>query len=84
MVRPVAGHETPKKFTFESKLFANLPARPNFYSLTMPRGTRREVCAAAYQGRVACYEAESGRQIWGRELSSVTGVSLDARYAFWR
>jgi outer membrane protein assembly factor BamB len=42
----------------------------------------REVCAAAYQGRVACYEAASGRQVWGRELSSVTGVSLDARYAF--
>jgi outer membrane protein assembly factor BamB len=42
----------------------------------------REVCAAAYQGRVACYEAANGRQIWGRELSSVTGVSLDARYAF--
>jgi outer membrane protein assembly factor BamB len=42
----------------------------------------REVCAAAYQGRVACYEATSGRQIWGRELSSITGVSLDARYAF--
>lgn len=42
----------------------------------------REVCAAAYQGRVACYEAASGRHIWGRELSSLTGVSLDARYAF--
>jgi outer membrane protein assembly factor BamB len=42
----------------------------------------REVCAAAYQGRVACYEVASGRQIWGRELSSITGVSLDARYAF--
>jgi outer membrane protein assembly factor BamB len=42
----------------------------------------REVCAAAYQGRVACYEAASGRQIWGRELSSLTGLSLDARYAF--
>ncbi|HEX2199420.1 MAG TPA: outer membrane protein assembly factor BamB [Burkholderiales bacterium] len=42
----------------------------------------REVCAAAYQGRVACYEAANGRQIWARELSSVTGVSLDARYAF--
>jgi outer membrane protein assembly factor BamB len=42
----------------------------------------REVCAAAYQGRVACYETGSGRQVWGRELSSVTGVSLDARYAF--
>jgi outer membrane protein assembly factor BamB len=42
----------------------------------------REVCAAAYQGRVGCYEAASGRQLWTRELSSVTGVSLDARYAF--
>jgi outer membrane protein assembly factor BamB len=42
----------------------------------------REVCAAAYQGRVACFETASGRQIWTRELSSLTGVSLDARYAF--
>jgi outer membrane protein assembly factor BamB len=42
----------------------------------------REVCAAAYQGRVACFEAANGRQIWARELSSLTGVKLDARYAF--
>jgi outer membrane protein assembly factor BamB len=42
----------------------------------------REVCAASYQGRVACYEASSGRQVWAREISSITGVSLDARYAF--
>ena len=42
----------------------------------------REVCAVAYQGRVACYEAASGRQLWARELSSATGVSLDARYAY--
>ena len=42
----------------------------------------REVCAAAYQGRVACFEAASGKQLWSRELSSVTGVSVDARYAF--
>jgi outer membrane protein assembly factor BamB len=42
----------------------------------------REVCAVAYQGRVACYEITNGRQIWARELSSLTGVSLDARYAF--
>ena len=42
----------------------------------------REVCAAAYQGRVACYEMANGRQIWARELSSLTGVSVDARYAF--
>ena len=41
-----------------------------------------EVCAAAYQGRVACYEAASGRQLWARDVSSLPGVSLDARYAF--
>lgn len=41
----------------------------------------REVCAAAYQGRVACYEQASGRPLWARELSSLTGVSLEARYA---
>ena len=42
----------------------------------------REVCAAAYQGRVACYESATGRQLWAREVSSLTGVSVDARYAF--
>jgi outer membrane protein assembly factor BamB len=41
-----------------------------------------EICAAAYQGRVACYEMASGRQVWARELSSLTGVSADARYAY--
>ena len=42
----------------------------------------REVCAAAYQGRVACFDITNGRQVWSRELSSLTGVKVDARYAF--
>jgi outer membrane protein assembly factor BamB len=42
----------------------------------------REVCAAAYQGRVACYDAQNGNQVWSREMSTLTGVSFDARYAF--
>jgi outer membrane protein assembly factor BamB len=42
----------------------------------------QEVCAAAYQGRVACFDLASGRPIWARELSSLTGVKVDARYAF--
>jgi outer membrane protein assembly factor BamB len=41
-----------------------------------------EVCAASYQGRVACFEEGNGRQTWSRDLSSLTGVSVDARYAF--
>ena len=42
----------------------------------------REVCATAYQGRLACFDALTGNQLWAREISSATGVSLDARYAF--
>src|SRR5262249_11624317 len=42
----------------------------------------REVCAAAYQGRTACFEAESGKLLWARDLSTVTGVSADSRFAF--
>ena len=42
----------------------------------------REVCAAAYQGRVACYDVQNGNQLWSREVSTLTGVSFDARYAF--
>ena len=42
----------------------------------------REVCAAAYQGRVACYDVQNGNQLWTREMSSLTGVSFDTRYAF--
>ena len=47
-----------------------------------PMAQGREVCAAAYQGRVACYEAQNGNQLWTREMSTLTGVSVDARYAF--
>jgi outer membrane protein assembly factor BamB len=42
----------------------------------------REVCVAAYQGKVACFEAASGRPLWSRDVSSLHGVSIDARYAF--
>jgi outer membrane protein assembly factor BamB len=42
----------------------------------------REVCAAAFQGRVACFDAQTGSLLWAREISSVTGVSADARYAY--
>jgi outer membrane protein assembly factor BamB len=42
----------------------------------------REVCAAAYQGKVGCFDAASGRPLWSRDVSSLTGVSVDPRYAF--
>ena len=47
-----------------------------------PSAQGREVCGAAYQGRVACYDIQNGNQLWSREMSTLTGVSFDARYAF--
>jgi outer membrane protein assembly factor BamB len=47
-----------------------------------PAAMGREVCAAAFQGRVACFDAQTGNQTWSRDIPSLTGVSLDARYAY--
>jgi len=47
-----------------------------------PWAQGREVCTAAYQGRVGCYDVQNGNQLWTREMSTLTGVSFDARYAF--
>lgn len=39
----------------------------------------RMVCAAAYQGRVACFDQVTGNPVWGREFSGLTGVDMDGR-----
>lgn len=38
----------------------------------------QRVCAAAFQGRVACLDAARGTVLWARELSSIAGVAVDA------
>ena len=48
----------------------------------LPVVTQREVCAVAYQGRVGCFDIANGQSIWGRDLSSTSGLSLDARQVF--
>jgi outer membrane protein assembly factor BamB len=48
----------------------------------LPAVTEREVCAAAYQGRVGCFDIANANPFWTRELSSSTSVSLDARFVF--
>ncbi len=47
-----------------------------------PLVLEREVCAVAYQGRVACFDAISGEAIWAKELSSSVGLGGDMRYVF--
>ncbi|MCX7898043.1 MAG: outer membrane protein assembly factor BamB [Rhodocyclaceae bacterium] len=38
-----------------------------------------EVCAVAFQGRLACFDAESGRPLWSRDVSSLTGLAMTER-----
>jgi outer membrane protein assembly factor BamB len=42
----------------------------------------RDVCAAAYQGRVVCIDAANGTAHWNRPLSSIVGVAADERFVF--
>ena len=48
----------------------------------MPALMGREVCAASYQGRLACVDAGNGSVRWARELSADVGPGLDQRYVF--
>ncbi|MBB5190361.1 outer membrane protein assembly factor BamB [Silvimonas terrae] len=40
------------------------------------------VCAAAYQGRVGCFDRRSGSTVWSREASSYSGVAVDGNKVF--
>lgn len=42
----------------------------------------RDVCAVAYQGRIACFDAATGTPRWAKELSSEVGLGIDERFVF--
>ncbi len=46
--------------------------------LGSPLVSGREVCAASFQGRLACFDAPSGRAQWSRELKAAGGIDVDA------
>jgi outer membrane protein assembly factor BamB len=41
-----------------------------------------KVCAAAFQGKVACFEIQSRNTIWSRDLSSALSLARDARHVY--
>ncbi|TAJ78012.1 MAG: outer membrane protein assembly factor BamB [Gallionellaceae bacterium] len=41
-----------------------------------------QVCAVAFQGRLACFDAEQGGSLWTRELSSDKGLTMSRKYLF--
>jgi outer membrane protein assembly factor BamB len=42
----------------------------------------REVCAAAFLGRVSCFDISRGSLVWSRDFGSLGGLALDNRYLF--
>lgn len=42
----------------------------------------RDICAVAFQGRVACFDLGSGNLVWARDMSSAAGLSIDGRYVY--
>ncbi len=42
----------------------------------------KRVCAAAFQGRVACFDAVRGNGLWARDISALRGLDMDERMVY--
>lgn len=40
------------------------------------------VCAVAFQGRVSCFDGNTGNALWSREMSSSAGLDMDSQYVY--
>jgi outer membrane protein assembly factor BamB len=49
---------------------------------SLPYVDEKEACAAAYQGRVACFDVVRGALIWTRDVSSLAGITADANRVY--
>lgn len=48
-----------------------------------PVADGRQLCAVAFQGRVACFDmGQGGAMLWSRDLSSTVDLAVDGRYVF--
>jgi outer membrane protein assembly factor BamB len=49
---------------------------------SLPVVDTRQVCAVAFQGRVACFELQRGTLLWSRDFSSLAGLAIDDEYLY--
>jgi outer membrane protein assembly factor BamB len=49
---------------------------------SLPYVDDNEVCAAAYQGRAACFDIVRGTLKWSRDVSSLAGITADAQHLY--
>jgi len=50
--------------------------------VSLPLVEERQVCAVAFQGRLACFEIVRGDLAWTRDVSSLSGIAGDNRFIF--
>jgi outer membrane protein assembly factor BamB len=48
----------------------------------LPLVLERDVCAVAYQGRVACFDLARGTLSWSRDISSLYSMAADGKYIY--
>ena len=48
----------------------------------LPLVDGNNVCAAAFQAKVACFEIQSRNQLWSRDLSTALALAGDVRYVY--
>jgi outer membrane protein assembly factor BamB len=49
---------------------------------SIPVYDTQQICAAAFQGRVACFDLAKGTALWARDISSVSGLAIDSRNVY--
>lgn len=49
---------------------------------SLPVFDGKQICAAAYQGRVACFDMLKGSSLWARDISSISGMAMDSRNTY--
>ena len=49
---------------------------------SLPLVDQQQVCAVAYQGRLACFDATRGTLNWSRDLSSLYGLAGDGKHIY--
>ncbi len=47
-----------------------------------PQVDNEVVCAASFQGRIGCFDAAQGNQLWGKDMSSDKGLTLSGKYVY--
>jgi outer membrane protein assembly factor BamB len=49
---------------------------------SLPVVDERQACAAAFQGRIACFDLVRGTLFWNRDISSLGGIVADSRHVY--